>query len=162
MVSPERCRVMERWAVPTWVSKRYAGDGAQIDALSIRCPMQLGFKRKQEGRRNHWAVAATHTCTHTRSYTHNYRRFLKCSCDRSNYLQYPIDQQFRTTQRSQEDPVLVESKLPNKCERLIRENWKHWHCFSFMHWWQVVMMSTQLGLSTLGQQRDSWRMMCSK
>lgn len=40
---------MKGRAVPTWVAERNAGDGAQIDALSIRCPMQLGFKRKQEG-----------------------------------------------------------------------------------------------------------------
>lgn len=39
------------WAVPTWVSERYAGDGAQIDALSVRCPVQLGFeKSRKEGR----------------------------------------------------------------------------------------------------------------
>lgn len=38
----------KEWAVPTWVSKRYAGDGAQIDALSIRCPMQLGFEKSRK------------------------------------------------------------------------------------------------------------------
>lgn len=29
----------------TWISKRYAGDGAEIDAFPIGCPMQLGLKR---------------------------------------------------------------------------------------------------------------------
>lgn len=38
----------EEWVAPTWVSKRYAGDGAQIDALSIRCPMQLVFEKSRE------------------------------------------------------------------------------------------------------------------
>lgn len=39
------------WAGPTWVSERYAGDGAQIDALSVCCPVQLGFeKSRKEGR----------------------------------------------------------------------------------------------------------------
>lgn len=30
---------------PTWISKRYTGDGAEIDAFPICCPMQLGLKR---------------------------------------------------------------------------------------------------------------------
>lgn len=59
----------EEWVVPTWVSKRYAGDGAQIDALSICCPMQLGFeKSRKEGRvteQLHGTSSHTDTLTHT-------------------------------------------------------------------------------------------------
>lgn len=59
----------EEWVVPTWVSKRYAGDGAQIDALSIRCPMQLGLKRA--GRKEGSLSSCTgHPHIHTRMYSH--------------------------------------------------------------------------------------------
>jgi len=60
--------------IPTWVSKRDAGDGAQIDALSIRCPMQLWVWKEREGRKGHWAVAEdnAHTHTHTDTQTHTH------------------------------------------------------------------------------------------
>lgn len=74
------------WTVPTWVSKRYAGDGAQIDALSVRCPMQLGLKRA--GRKGHWACAQdslTHICTlgnaNTYSEIHLRSTVLKLACE---------------------------------------------------------------------------------
>lgn len=83
---------------PTWVSEGNAGDWAEIDALSIGCPMQLGLKRARVT-----GIATAHMLwdQHMRSHTH---RLYTCLKERNQEIKTKVKQrkEFWKTSRSPE------------------------------------------------------------